>query len=196
MFSVDSDKLDMIYIGVDNPLTLTVENEDCKDLVIKASLGTIKGDSCRFIFRFDDASQRGAITYISISKKKGNKLIEIGKREFRLKSIPSPYASVGNYVSGKIKGSILKAQSIIKLGYEGFDFGANINVESFVLSIIRGDTCYFTNIQNIGNRFEPEVLDAIASVKKGDTVIFKRITIENYNKSNNEVPPIVFYITE
>lgn len=196
VFSVASDKLNIIYIGVDNPLTITLENTECKDLVIKTTKGTIKGDSCRFTFRYDDASQAGSKTQISISKRNGNKLIEVGKAEFRLKNIQNPKASVGNYSGGQMHSNLLKAQSCIILYYDGFDFGVSRHVESFILSIIRGDSCLYTNIKNNGNVFNSEVINALASIKKGDTVIFKNIICKELHKAIQDIEPIIFYILE
>lgn len=196
VFSVASDKLNIIYIGVDNPLTLTVENTDCKDLIVKASKGTIKGDSCKFTFRFDDASQVGSKTQISISKRKGNKLIEIGKAEFRLKNIQNPRALVGGSYGGQMHSNLLKIQTFIKLNYDGFDFGVSRHVDSFVLSIIRGDSCLYTNIENIGSNFSTEVRDALASIKKGDTVIFKIIICKELHRAMQDIEPVIFYILD
>jgi hypothetical protein len=196
MISVASDKLDFIYIGVDNPLTITVENTDCKDLIVKSTIGKIIGDTCKFIYRFNDATQSGKRIEILIFKNNKGKLTEIGKKQFRLKKIPNPTASVGGYSGGQINLILLKAQSFIKLGYEGFDFQSNIHVESFVLSIIRGDTCLYENIENIGSTFNHQVLNAIASLKKGDTIIFKKIKCKELGKTINDIEPIIFYLTE
>lgn len=177
-------------------MTIALEKCDCKDLIVKVSTGVIIGDSCKFIYRLNDASQSGKKAIITIHKKKGEVLTEIGKKEFRLKNIPNPIASVGNYIWGKISVNLLKAQSFIKLQYEGFDFSVNIHVKSFVLSVIRGDTCLYTNIENEGALFNEKVQDAISLIRKGDTVIFKNIVCQERSKFNNDIAPIVFYVIE
>ncbi|MEI9957809.1 MAG: hypothetical protein WDM90_16260 [Ferruginibacter sp.] len=42
--------MNVFYLGVDNPVTITVENTSCKDLIIKTDNGSNTGNGCERIF--------------------------------------------------------------------------------------------------------------------------------------------------
>ena len=44
-FSVSPDKNNVFYIGVDNPITIAVENTSCNSLIVKSTNGKISGRS-------------------------------------------------------------------------------------------------------------------------------------------------------
>jgi len=45
--SISPTKMNVLYLGVDNPLEIVVENHDCSEIIVKAWRGNlIKMDSC------------------------------------------------------------------------------------------------------------------------------------------------------
>ncbi len=43
--AIAADKSNVLYLEMDNPITIAVENTSCKELIVKSDNGTIKGQN-------------------------------------------------------------------------------------------------------------------------------------------------------
>ncbi|MFT3678690.1 MAG: GldM family protein [Ferruginibacter sp.] len=168
-FAVAADRMNVLYIGVENPLTITAENCPCKYLVVKSSIGKITGAGCRYIFYSDS----GFVANITLYKRQNGKLIEIGATPFRVKRIPPPVARVGPSRGGKIKKNVLAAQQYIRVENEHEEIRTEI--DSFSVVIMLGDTSLYKQFNIIGDTFPKELNTALLSLNAGDSVTFTNI---------------------
>jgi len=189
VISIAPDKNNILYVGLDNPLTIAVENNSCKSLIVKTDNGTISGSSGTYLYRSTKIGRADIMVY----KKVNGKLKEIGRSAFRVKPIPDPIPKVGPSSGGNINVTVLKAQEYIRSDIEGFDFQAGFPIDSFTVCIVRGDTCLYKEIKNIGNHFNNEIVNAFGELKKDDTVIFKKIFARSFDGASKLLVPIVFF---
>ena len=190
-FSISADKNNVLWIGVDNPLTIAVENYPSNQIVVKADKGEIIGGyGNKYIYRGSEPDGISIILY-----KKSN-LKEIGRWSFRLKHIPDPVPKVGPSGGGDIQRIVLINQQYIRADIENFDFNAMFGIDSFTLNVIRTDTCFFKEIINIGSKFGNAVSEALSSIKKNDIVIFKKIYAKGPDGRSRLLSPLVFTIIE
>lgn len=191
IFSISADKNNILYLGVDNPITIAVENYSANEISVKVDNGELLGGYGRtYVYR---GSKPGIVTF-TIYKK--SNLQVIGRSMFRTKYIPTPIAKVGPSGGGDIEKVILENQQFIRADLENFDFDARLTVDSFTISIIRIDTCYFKQIKNIGNKFSNAVVEALKAIKKNDIVIFDKIYALGPDGRTIKLSPIIFNITE
>jgi hypothetical protein len=168
-FAVAADRMNVLYIGVENPLTITAENCPCKYLVVKSSIGKIIGRKCKYIFYSDSGFAANIILY----KRQNDKLIEIGVTQFRVKNIPLPIARVGPSSGGKIQKNVLVAQQHIRVGNEHEEIRTEI--DSFSVVFMRGDSCLFKQFNIIGDTFPSDLNATLMLLSAGDSVTFKNI---------------------
>lgn len=64
-FSIAADKMNILYVGVDNPITIAVENSSNKSIIIKTNNGKITGNNGSYTFRSNEVGK----AEISIYKK-------------------------------------------------------------------------------------------------------------------------------
>ena len=190
--SIGADRNNILYAGLDNPLTIAVENTSNKIIIVKTDNGTISGNGGKYIFHSKVTGKADIIIY----KKIKGKAKEIGRGYFRVKSIPAPVPKVGPSSGGYIKGEILKHQQYIRADYECCGFDARAPIDSFTICIVRADTCFYKEIKNIGNKFNDEITNALAGIKKDDTVIFKKIFARDPDNKSIPLTPIFFFITD
>lgn len=133
-FTVSNDRLNIAYIGIDNPISITVENCPCNSIVVRSDNGTISGRNCRFIFR---GAEIGAAN-ITVYQKTATHLKKVGQYPLRVKSIPPPVFKIGPYGSNvgfqtekKIQKVILAAQQFVRANFENLDICASYNIDSF-----------------------------------------------------------------
>lgn len=191
-FTISADKNNVLYIGVDNPLSATVQNYRSSEVVIKADRGHVSGYG-RF-FTYNGSDQKPGPVSIILSD--ASTLKEIGRANFRLKYIPDPVAKVGPTAGGSINGVVLKNQQYIRAELENFDFDAMFAIDSFTLNILRTDTCFFKEVINMGSKFGSAVVEALSVIKKNDIVIFKKIYAVGPDGRSRILTPIVFTITD
>lgn len=187
--SIANDRMNIFYVGVDNPISFAATGIPKSSLIIKSSIGSIHKDFSHYIFRSDSV---GAAHIILYQKIKGN-LKEIGRETFRVKRIPDPIAKVGASHGGQISAAALRAQRFLGAFIEDFDIDVHIPIDSFTVCIIRGDPCYYRELQNRGAKFSDEVITALTDIKSGDTVIFRKVFGKNGYGEEKEFNSITFF---
>ncbi len=189
-FSISADRNNVLYIGVDNPISIAVENFPSEQIGVKANKGDIQGTGKRYVYRGDEPGNIWIILYNKAT------LEEIGRSSFRLNYIPSPVPYVGPSGGGNIQAVVLKSQKYIRAQLENFDFEVSYNINSFTLNVIRTDTCFFKEIKGVGNLLSNEVLEALSIIRKNDIVIFKNIYANGPDRRSLLLTPILFTITD
>jgi hypothetical protein len=191
-FSISADQNNVLYVGLDNPLTIAVENFPSEAIIVKADNGTITGNRGRYMFIATKIGKANIIIY----KKIRGQIKEIGRNVFRVKPIPAPMPYVGPSSGGYISSNILKQQQYIRAAYECCGFDARASIDSFTICILRGDSCFYKEIKNIGSKFNDEIINELSLIKKDDTVIFKKIFAKGLENESIPLIPILFFITD
>lgn len=183
-FTVSADKMNVLYVGILNPITPMVENIACKDLIVETNNGTLEKGSepCQYTVMPD----KPGLTNISIFLKTANGKKLVGIKEFRTKRVSQPTPYVGARNRGKIKGTLLKAQLGVVLHIDGFDFDAPFKVNSFNIIIERNQSVIFEN-QCLGARFDAQTLQAIENIKPGDLFTCTSIRFSGMGYNNHEL---------
>ena len=111
---------------------------------------------------------------VSVSAEIDGKWTTVGTKEFRVKSVPDPIATVNNQKGGMIAKNILMAQSgVMATMPPDFDFDLKFNVTEFtVATIIQG---FLQERKVKGARFNQEVRNLINNVQKGNPVMIQEI---------------------
>jgi len=187
--SIANEKMNIFYKGIENPISVAADGVSNKSLIIKANNGTVSKQYGYYSFRSDSIGKAEIIIY----KKVQGKLKEIGRRAFRVKAIPDPIPKVGPSTGGRIATAVLKAQQYIRADIGNFDIDYKIQIDSFIICIIRSDSCYYKELKNVGNKFNENTIEALSEIKGGDTVIFKYIFGKNIYGELMEFPSLVFF---
>lgn len=189
---VTCDKNNDLYIGVDNPISVAVENYPSSQIIVKADHGTLEGSGWRYFYR---GTEPGGV-HITVYKK--SNLKKIGSWVFRLRYIPNPIAKVGPWGNdnGNARAVVLKSQYWIRSDLEYFDYEATFRVDSFTLNVFYHDSCVVKEVFNVGNKFNTEVLEALSTIKNGDIVMFKKIYATGPDKRTRSLSPLVLTIID
>ncbi|MBS1773577.1 MAG: hypothetical protein JST82_12020 [Bacteroidetes bacterium] len=178
--TISADKMNVLYIGVPNPITVVAEGLQCKNVNIAIEGAQIMpGDEpCKFNVVVKEPGIVIAKVY-TISKG-GNKII--GEIEFRVKRPMLPTARVGGKTCGIITRTELMSQIGVGAYMDNFDFDAPFVVNSFTASIIRNHNTIFEKT-NTGAKFNNDILRAIQTIKPGD--IFSCADVRVTSTGNN-----------
>lgn len=125
--AVMPDKMNVIYIGVDNPMTISSGAGAEKTVVTASGASINKGTGPgKYVARATTVGQ--ATINVAVTGGKSNAF------PFRVKRIPDPIPTLGGKLrGGNAPAGTIKAQSGIVPILENFDFEARFNVQSFTM---------------------------------------------------------------
>jgi gliding motility-associated protein GldM len=167
--AVMADKMNVLYTGVENPLTITA-GAGSEKVTATFSGGSIKKISGN--------------KYVAVPTSTGDHFITIlvdgksaGKVAYRVKRLPLPEAKVGNLATGAVSSAAFKAMGGVIARLEDSDFDAQYDVVSYsVEANLTGD---YTSIPNTGNRWNGNAADLINKLKPGNRVTISDIRVKS-----------------
>ena len=165
--AVSADKMNVFYMGVDNPLTVSASGVSSNDVKVNFS-GGISG------------SGRGS-SYVVKGTKPGPAKVSVtakgkplGTFEFRVKRIPDPVAMLGKKADGTMGNGEFKAQRGVIPVLKGFDFDAKCKIQGFKLTRVPKRQDAITSV-NQGGAFGAEAQRLVRAATPGDTYYFRDI---------------------
>lgn len=183
--TVSADKMNVFYIGVDNPVTVSVPgipNEKVKPSIAGGSMKSIGGG--KYIV---NVTQNGKAT-ITINADFDGKTKTMAKSEFRVKRVPNPIPQIGGVSEGFMdKGKLASSGGIIAKLID-FDFDLTMVVTSFTMQTTKaGDLS--PKLLAKSNKFTPEMLNLLNSAKRGQKFWFENITAKAPD-GNRQLPSV------
>jgi GldM C-terminal domain len=183
--TIAADKMNVVYIGVDNPLSVAVADAALADISVTPSQGELKMQGKNGIWRVRDLKPSSIFV-------KNNKTAKIDTINFRVKRIPDPTASVlcNPTRMHSMYDDFRKDCFRIYADLRNFEFDAQCDIKTYTVSLVqkRGKT---TTIANTGARFEPAALELIKSAIVGDTIYIENVKChcpdEDFNRSINDI---------
>lgn len=163
------------YIGLDNPLSCTVEKEPCDSVFLTVDNGSITKVGCNYyMYR----PTKVADSKITVVVKRNNQTNVIGSMGVRAREIPDPTPVIGGLSGGLINKKYLLAQMGVA-SYITPSLGIEIKsmVTQFQITIIRSDSALFT-VENTGAIFSKKIKQGFEMLKKDDKVLVTSIYIK------------------
>lgn len=190
--SVSLEKMNVLYIGVDNPVSVGVGGIPADQLVVSIAGGTLTstGKPGSYIARVSGGTQ----ATFTVSVKQNGTTKTVGTYEYRIKRIPDPVAYVGTVKgNGKMSKAELSATAGVFARMENFDFDCSFQVVSFVMSMnVNG-----VDIEKIGNgpAMTPDMKTLLNGAKPGNRVLFKDITVKGPDGTLRKIPPVIIVVS-
>lgn len=189
--SVAADKMNVIYIGVPNPITVSVPgvpDEKVKALPTGFSLTPdAKLGKGHFIAEAKGQPGEGKVV---VTADFNGKPMQMGEFKFRLKRIPDPVAKIGGKKDGGIPKSALAAQQGIIPTMEGFDFDLFPKVISFKMSRYGKGRDPVEKSQESGGALTGDMKQIIEQARAGDKILFEYIKVSMPDGSTRTVNSI------
>ena len=188
--SIALDKMNVLYIGVDNPVTIAASGGG--DDKVQASI-TGGGGSLtrigpgRYVARVNSITDDARIT-VSVEGKVA------GASQFRVRTIPEAQAYVGGQPSGaNIAAGAFKAQGGVGAGIKNFPFELSYDVVSFTFTCDTDDD--IVSVPSSGATFSGAVRNAINQhVQAGRMVTIDNIRVKGPDGRTTTAPSLVYYI--
>lgn len=188
--SVSADKMNVIYLGVPNPFTVSVPGVAHDKVKVSATGCTLKPDPAAGKGHFIVEATTQGEALIKVSADLNGKVLPMGDFKFRVKRIPNPVAMIGGKKEGSIAKSALAAQSAIIPVMENFDFDLFSKVKSFKMSRYGKGRDPIEKSNDQGGNLTQEMKDVINQCRAGDKIMFEYIQATMPDKSIRSINPI------
>lgn len=165
--SVAADRMNVLYIGVDNPITVAVAGISNDNIQVSSEDVAVlpQGDG-KYILQ---ATRPGEV---KVKVESQGKLLK--EAVFRVKRVPDPVGMVGSKNGGTVMAHELQEQKEMIALLENFDFDAYCEIVSFnVIKISRRNDP--VEVTNKGNTFGEQTLELFRLAVPGDTYYIRNI---------------------
>jgi len=191
--AIEAVKLNVMYVGLENPISITVAGIDPKNVVPRLV-------GCKINYATGAAENVGMATNASLRGSNGNYTVNIpekvsdiqiqvsaklpdgrlkpmGVKNFRVKGIPDPTFKCGNvdFKSGSVELAKLKDAPVAIAALDGFVYeGVKYQIQSFKFTGISAQRGYTAPINVQGARLD-KIAGTLNQLRKGDDVKFTDI---------------------
>lgn len=195
--AVSADKMNVFYIGVPNPITVSAAGIAPGNLVVSGSGGGIKispSGPGKYIVTASTEAPKGQEAKISVSAKTKDGVKPQGPPQlFRVKRIPDPVTTVaGKKGTAEIKKLEVGGIGGVLAKLEGFDFEANFVVISYEFTaVVKGNPIVATGN---GNQLTAEMKAALAKVSTGSKVFIDNVKAKGPDGSVRSIPGVTLKV--
>ncbi|KHJ38647.1 gliding motility-associated protein GldM [Pedobacter glucosidilyticus] len=169
---VSPDKMNVFYIGPDNPVSVSAPGIAKEKLKVSMTGGSLSGGNGKYVARVSGGSQ--AVITVSAEVAPGKTQI-LGTTNFRIKEVPPPIATFAGKASGTISASAARSTGKLEAELRNFDFDFKYKISKFTLYVQkpRQDAII---LQSSDDNFSGQIRQVIGGLNPGDVVYFLNIS--------------------
>lgn len=184
--SVSATKMNVFYIGVDNPVSISAGGVSPDQINASMTNGSISRSGGEWVVR---PSAPGKAS-VSVSAKLGDRMKSMGSVEYRVKNVPDPIAFIANSSGGAVsKDLVLASGAIIPRMPADFEFNLNFTITGFNFSGNRkGDIIDYSGN---GNSLTGQMKDFIRGARRGEKIILEDIFAKGPDGKTRKLNSIV-----
>jgi gliding motility-associated protein GldM len=180
--TISADKMNSVYRGVDNPMTVSFAGIASNKVVANVTSGSFsRTGEGKYNWNVTSASGTKATVTVVGTLPDGTTVKDV--KEFNIRPIPRPLAELRG-ATGSRKGNkndLLNTE--IKVAFPDFVFDVTTTVTQFELSV-PGKSTIIVN----GNRFNAQAQAAINGAKRGDVITINNVKCKLRGADNYIVP--------
>ena len=171
--AVSADKNNLLYLEVDNPLTIAVESQSCKNIIVTTDNGIITGENGSYNCK---PKSIGAANII-VGVKQNGKVKELQRLSFRVKYLV-PIENIQFIIANcgkdcKMSKTVLLQQKLVRAQVINMEINATYPVDLFTVEINNDGSV--KTFSNTGDEISEEIQKEFALLKNSATVHFKEI---------------------
>lgn len=189
--TISADAMNVLYIGLDNPISIAVAGYTPNDIVATITGGSLSRTGKGWIAK---VSAPGKATITASVKVKDGSVRRMGSMEYRIKNVPKPESMFGALESGNYPAAALLGQNSITATMPNFVFeGIKWVVTKYACAYVprRGQAEFFSGT---GASITGQIKSAITRAKRGDKILVDEIMASGPNGITKKLAPIAINI--
>lgn len=191
--TVSADKMNVFYIGPENPIHVSAAGvpPESVSVSISGSGNTVSKSGDGYIVKV----KSGPTCQVSISAKMPDgSSVQLGKQEFRVKSLPDPipYFMGLTVKDTKIAVGDLRRGTAIAAKLDQSDFDAPFSVVSFEMTVFVGGSP--TSFATTGGNLSGEMKNVLQKIKGGQRVYFENVKVKGPDGRTRTIAGLSFKV--
>ena len=190
--NVAVEEMNVLYIGVENTISVSVSGIPIENITTEISFGTIYKSNVpdKWIVSVPPGKNQAIIVVMATID---GQTREMGAQRFRIKRLPDPVATIANKREGYVNREILIAAGAIVPKMPGdFGFQLYFEITSFTMRMQRGFNVYEFKAKN--GLMTDEMLEQIEVTNRGQSIIFEKIKAIGPYGDERILSPIILTI--
>lgn len=179
--SLQLDKMNVMYIGVPNPVTISASGYNLNDVSWNMPGAKITETAPgKYDVVVDKPDYKG-VEYVVSAKDKTGRVVTVATGKIRIKNIPSPIVKLGNVEGAGMMGTgELRAQQGLAAVLENFDFDYRYTVTSYNALLLQKGSDVADPARGTGPMFSDNnsVRELLSKARPGDRLIFENIRVK------------------
>ncbi|MGH2643177.1 MAG: gliding motility protein GldM [Chitinophagaceae bacterium] len=187
--SVSATKMNVLFIGLDNPVSIAESGVPTENLSASISQGSLaKVGNGEYVARVTTVGNAS----VNVSGTVGGKSMNFGTMEFRVKRVPDPVAEVGGSKGGRMQSAAFRVQEGVQAVLENFYFDLKFPVTHFTIAF--EGTGFDNYVQETSNSayFTPAIKQLMQRCRPGTRVFFDDIRAKAPDGTTRNLPSIFF----
>lgn len=184
---IDASKLNLFYIGIDNPLGVYPSENGIQQVDI-AGGGTslVKTGPGQYIVRADSITAQ-CVVAVSLNGRFA------GAKRFHVLHLPMPTASIGKYISGeKLPASVFTSENL-QVSLDNFPFAVDYKISGYTITVIEKGM-EVAGFKGSNAALPAEFKNQLSQLKPGTMVIIDNIVVHEPGNRQLTLPALVYYI--
>jgi gliding motility-associated protein GldM len=190
--SVSATNMNVLYIGVNNPLSIAVSGIPRENIYPSISCGMLKPNPIKggWMAIMTDGCKQATIT---VTAKMNGVMKPMGTESFRVKKLPDPLPYIANKKNGFISREMLiSAGSIVPKMPDDFEFDYQFQIRSFRMTMQRGFNV--NHYESQSSKLTDEMIKQIKNTNRGQTIIFENIIARSPDGADRTLSPLIISI--
>ncbi|MEZ4887881.1 MAG: GldM family protein [Chitinophagales bacterium] len=189
---VSADKMNILYIGADNPISVAMADVPIEQTKVSISegKGTLSQTAKIGIYNVD-VNSPGSITIRAEGVTNQGKTVmkELG---FRVKRIPDPIPKLGGKTGGRLSIDTLKALKELTVELEDFDYDGTFQLLEFEFTLAYYQHLYISN--NEGSTFNERTQNLIQKAEVENVIYLDNIRVKGPDGITRKLPTASFIL--
>jgi len=184
--SVSADAVKVLYIGLDNPLTITGGTKGAEATQATITNGSLKNlGGGKFVA---NVSAPGKATINVVVDGKSTPF------DFRVKNVPNPIAMIGQNEGGRVAANVIKSQQGVRADLRDFVFeGVKFDIVGFTVYATGAGFADQPGISpNSGAYFNADSKRVLEKLRPGSTLVIDEISAVGPGGGTRKLQPLVF----
>lgn len=175
--AVGLEKMNVFYLGVNNPMTVVANNVPLQHVHVLVSSGELKKDGVAHYYWHGTGIDTQTVELLVLDTVAHD---TVKRYPIRVQEFPEPLPLLGAQKHPRlIPAGQFKAQAGVAMVYTGFDIDAKVNMisyEVYRISKEKGEQV----AHNTGARYIPETRQLIEQAEAGDQYIFRNFVYQGF----------------
>lgn len=188
---VSPTKMNVFYLGLDNPVDISVPGFPPDKVSATVSSGSIfkSKDGGWMVKPVQTPSGKMNLNvFVEVDKQKKN----MGTKEFRIKPVPDPIPMVAGSRGGDIAKSVLAAQQVVVAELPDFLFDLKFEVVSFNMYTNKGG--FLVEQSSSSNKLTNEQKEILRGATVGQRIVFEKIRVAKPGGQISDIGSISFRV--